>query len=100
MRFTFLYRGSGPDVVALSKWPVGGAFLGSDLAKGQQVQMIVPQGTWQGSLLVKDGKFGLMGTTMAPGFDFFDFEAGERIGLIQSYPKHKDLIKRLTRSTS
>ncbi len=71
--------------------------LGPDLAKGQQVQAIIPKGIWQGSLLMEGGVFGLMGTTMAPGFDFSDFEAGERTGLIRSYPGHQDLIERITR---
>lgn len=70
--------------------------LGHDLAKGQQVQWVVPKGTWQGSLLCHGGSFCLMGTTMAPGFDFSDFEAGERDSLIQKYPERRDWIIRLT----
>ena len=69
--------------------------LGPDLAGGQQVQAIVPEGTWQGSMLMEGGRFALMGTTMAPGFDFSDFEAGEAESLIQSFPEQRDLILKL-----
>jgi predicted cupin superfamily sugar epimerase len=70
--------------------------LGSDLATGQRVQVVVPKGTWQGSVLLPGGSFCLMGTTMAPGFDFSDFETGERTALMEQYPERRDLINRLT----
>ena len=50
--------------------------LGSQLDKGQVPQMIVPAGTWFGGIL-EGGSFALMGTTVAPGFEFEDFELGK-----------------------
>jgi hypothetical protein len=47
-------------------------------------------------MLTPGGRFALLGTTMAPGFDFADYEAGERQLLIQQYPAYRDLIERLT----
>ncbi len=35
-------------------------------------------------------------TTLAAGFDFSDYKAGDRASLIQMYPDQKDLIARLT----
>jgi len=70
--------------------------LGHDLAQNQKVQMLVPKGVWQGSFLCEGGKFALMGTTMAPGFDYEDYEAGNRNVLIEKYPEYKDLIIKLT----
>jgi predicted cupin superfamily sugar epimerase len=69
--------------------------LGSDLAAGQRPQVIVPRGVWQGSFLV-DGAFALLGTTMAPGFDFADYEPGDREQLSAHYPAFTDLVRRLT----
>ena len=43
--------------------------LGQDLSAGMRVQHAVAGGTWQGSRLAPGGKYALMGTTMAPGFD-------------------------------
>ena len=42
------------------------------------------------------GRFALMGTTVAPAFDFKDFEPAERKTLLKKYPAQKDLILRLT----
>ncbi|GIW79322.1 MAG: cupin [Gemmatales bacterium] len=71
--------------------------LGPDLANGQQVQAVVPRGVWQGSRLRAGGRFALMGTTMAPGFDFDDYEPGEREKLLVHYPGASDWIEALTR---
>jgi len=56
--------------------------LGSDVASGMQLQTVVSRGTWQGAKLVDSGKYALLGTTVAPGFDFADFEVGRRSDLI------------------
>ena len=71
--------------------------LGSDILGGQQVQFVVPRGTWQGSFLRSGGRYALLGTTMAPGFTDDDFELGRRELLINQYPEVTHLIKRLTR---
>jgi predicted cupin superfamily sugar epimerase len=57
----------------------------------------VPGGTWQGSRLAPGGKFALLGTTMAPGFDPQDFEPGNRQKLSALYPNYAALIALLTR---
>lgn len=70
--------------------------LGQDIEVGQQVQVVVPRGSWQGSFLQPGGTFALMGTTMAPGFDRADFEIGDPQALIGDYPNQRHLIERLT----
>jgi uncharacterized protein len=70
--------------------------LGPDITNGQQLQVVVPRYTWQGSFLMAGGQVALMGTTMAPAFDNADFEAAERDALMVKYPARKDLILRLT----
>jgi len=70
--------------------------LGNDLASGMQLQAVVPGGTWQGSRLRPGGRFALLGTTMAPGFDFADFEAGDRTGLSARYPAFSQTVRELT----
>ncbi len=46
--------------------------LGSDLAKGERPQGIVPTGWWQAAESL--GEWTLVGCTVAPGFDFAGFE--------------------------
>ena len=70
--------------------------LGPSIAKGQQVQTVVPHGSWQGCFLNKGGKFALMGTTVAPGFESADFEAAQREELLKQYPERRELILKLT----
>jgi hypothetical protein len=71
--------------------------LGNDLAAGRLPQRIVPGGVWQGLRLVEGGRFSLLGTTMAPGFAFEDFEAGDRDSLVRKYPRYAGEIRRFTR---
>jgi predicted cupin superfamily sugar epimerase len=59
--------------------------------------VIVPAGTWQGSALRPGGAFALLGTTVAPGFDFADYEPGDRSQLAAAYPDFAERIARLTR---
>lgn len=89
----------GSPVTMVQLFPDGTSktlILGSSLELGHQVQTIVPRGVWQGSLLQDGEGFALMGTTMAPGFDFSDYEPGVRKVLLRDYPEQKELIERLT----
>jgi predicted cupin superfamily sugar epimerase len=92
------YLGDPVEMLQLKPDGTGGAILlGQDIAAGMRLQHTVPGGTWQGSRLVPGGKFALLGTTMAPGFDPQDYEAGSREKLAALYPKHAALIALLTR---
>lgn len=80
----------GPDG-GLSK-----AGLGADPDEGECFQTAVEPGCWFGAV-VKKGEYCLVGCTVAPGFDYADFELGRREELIARYPEHRELIERLTR---
>ena len=70
--------------------------LGPDLEAGQRPQVVVPRDVWQGARLVPGGRLALLGTTVAPGFDFADYETGERAALLARHPGARDLIVALT----
>jgi predicted cupin superfamily sugar epimerase len=70
--------------------------LGTDLVAGQRPQILVPAGVWQGSRLLPGGHFALLGTTMSPGFELSDFEAGNRVRLVRTYPDWRAKITDLT----
>lgn len=72
------------------------ALLGSQLSQGMRPQLVVPRGVWQGSRLRDGGRYALLGTTMAPGFDPADFELGRRTDLQPRYPAFTDLVLALT----
>ncbi len=46
--------------------------LGPEIEKGQQPQLVVPPGAWQGARSL--GDYTLVGCTVAPGFEFKKFE--------------------------
>jgi predicted cupin superfamily sugar epimerase len=70
--------------------------IGPNVLAGEQPQVIVPHGVWQGARLKAGGEFALMGTTVAPGFDFEDYEHGDRAALIAAYPDCREIIVELT----
>lgn len=70
--------------------------MGSDVLGGMHPQVVVKGGVWQGLRLVEGGAFALMGTTVAPGFEFEDFEVGDREALTKKYPQHAELIRKYT----
>ena len=70
--------------------------LGSGVQNGQHVQVVVPRGVWQGSCLEPGGKFALLGCTVAPGFEYADYESGIRQALVAQYPDFAEMIRRLT----
>ncbi len=89
----------GDPVDMLQLFPDGSGkvvTLGPDLMSGMRPQVVVPRGVWQGSRLVPGGRFALLGTSVAPGFDFADYEHARRADFLSSYPTFRDLILSLT----
>jgi predicted cupin superfamily sugar epimerase len=91
----------GDPIEMLLLEPDGGSrsvILGQDLRAGQRLQFVVPGGVWQGSRLIPGGRYALLGTSMAPGYEPLEFELGEREVLSRLYPRAGESIARLTRS--
>ncbi len=94
----FHFYAGGP-VRMLQLFPNGAAkeiIIGPNILAGQQPQVLVPRGVWQGSLLEPAHDFALLGCTVSPGFEFADYEDANRLELVAQYPEFKDLITRLT----
>jgi predicted cupin superfamily sugar epimerase len=70
--------------------------LGKDIENGEQPQAVVPANSWFAS--ESKGNYSLVGCTVAPGFDFDDFEMAQKVVLSKQFPAHQDLIERLCRS--
>lgn len=71
--------------------------LGRDLEAGQVLQAVVRAGCWFASHVADWKSFAVVGCTVAPGFEFEDFEMGKRGELVARYPQHREVIERLTR---
>ena len=85
--------------------------LGRNLDQGDVFQAVVPAGCWFGSKPIVDATivegtvvegtaqkaaFSLVGCTVAPGFDFADFEMADRATLLAEFPQHRAVIEKLT----
>ncbi len=73
--------------------------LGHDVADGNALQCVVPAGRWFGARLAsprQEDAFALMSCTVAPGFDFADFELADRDELLNAFPQQDAIIKALT----
>ncbi|HEX2860293.1 MAG TPA: cupin domain-containing protein [Lacunisphaera sp.] len=95
-----IYAGSPLEMLLL--YPDGRGetvVLGSDVLAGQRPQFCVPRGVWQGARPVEgDEACTLLGNSMAPAFDYADFEIGYREELQRQYPAFAPMIAELTRA--
>ncbi len=72
--------------------------LGPDALAGEAFQRVVPAGCWFGAVVHQEG-YSLVGCTVAPGFDFADFEMGCRERLLKQFPEQSEVVQLLTKST-
>jgi uncharacterized protein len=72
--------------------------LGRDPEHGEGLQALVKAGHWFGATVDRPSSYALIGCTVAPGFDFADFELADRGMLTARYPRHRGIIARLTRA--
>ncbi len=90
------YDGDPLEIHAISpKGQYRKYLLGLDPEKGFMPQVTIPHGDWFSAQSL--GDFTLVGCTVAPGFDFQDFEMGSRQKLIQEFPQHQKIIETFTK---
>ena len=71
--------------------------LGQNITSGDVVQAIVPAGCWFGAKPTEGAVFSFVGCTVAPGFDFADFELAKRSKLLSQFPDLGAIILEFTR---
>ncbi len=95
------YTGSSVTLYIISKMEIlSEVKLGSNIEKGEHFQVQVRAGSWFAATVNNKSSYALLGCTVSPGFDYLDFELGDRKKLIEMYPQHRSTIERLTRSAS
>jgi predicted cupin superfamily sugar epimerase len=70
--------------------------LGKNLEQGDELQVVIPANHWFGAIVSENGSYTLSGCTVAPGFDFRDFELAVSENLLREFPSEKTLIEKLT----
>jgi predicted cupin superfamily sugar epimerase len=87
------FYAGGPLIVVELDAGTGGARR-TRLGPGR-FQHVVKAGTWFGARLAPGAPFALVGCTVAPGFDFRDFELGRRDELMRRFPRGRRAIAEL-----
>ena len=71
--------------------------LGRDIQAGESLVVVVKAGWLFGATVTDTRSYGLVGCTVAPGFDFDDFEMPTRALILEQYPQHREIIEKLTK---
>lgn len=88
------YFGASVEMLILSpEGEVSVRRLGTDILGMEQPQIIVPGGCWQAARVMQPNTFALLGTTVAPGFEFSDLEFPDADTLLQSYTHAAELLR-------
>jgi hypothetical protein len=91
------YTGAALDIYVIGKnKELTVHTIGNLPAEGESFQVVIKKGQWFAAEVRDKNSFALVGCTVAPGFDFKDFELGKRDVLSDEFPLHKDIIARLT----
>ena len=90
------HAGSMLNIYVLQKKEIQCFKLGHNLEQGESLQVVIPAGSWFGAAVKQPDSYVLAGCTVAPGFDFHDFELAERSALLRTFPQHQCIIEALT----
>jgi predicted cupin superfamily sugar epimerase len=74
-----------------------GIYRKMEVGRSKSLQAVVKAGCWFAASVQRPRSYSLVGCTVAPGFDFRDWEAGKRSELLASYPEHSKIIEKFTR---
>lgn len=70
--------------------------LGQDVLNGQKFQYVVRANTWFGAFPNEGSEYSFVGCTVAPGFEYIDFEIGQKQQLLKDFPAASSFINKLT----
>jgi hypothetical protein len=93
----------GDPLLVVELQPLGPAKitrLGPDHRNGEQLQHVVPAGTWFGAMPAPASKFSFVGCTVSPGFEFSDFQLGTRDELLSQFSECREAVLSLTQPSS
>jgi predicted cupin superfamily sugar epimerase len=93
----FFHQGEPLEIVMIKNGISSSIVLGNNLQNGEVPQAMIPANVWFGSKLKNSKGYALVSCTVAPGFDFRDFELADRNQLLSEFPHLQLLITAFTR---
>ena len=93
----FFHQGEALEIVFIKEGVLNTIILGNNLENGEVVQATIPANTWFASRVKNLKGYSFVSCTVAPGFDFADFELAKREDLINEYPNLKETIEKFTK---
>ena len=93
----FFHQGQPLEIVLLPDGQLSRIVLGNDLAAGAVPQAVIPANTWFAAHLPQGTGYALVSCTVAPGFDFLDFELAERAALTREFPHLAEVVTQFTK---
>jgi uncharacterized protein len=92
------YKGSSVNLHILTNYgKIIDIQIGNNLENDEKIQYVIKGDTWFSAEINDKSSYSLIGCSVSPGFDFKDFELGERNKLKNTYPHQEYIINRLTR---
>ncbi|HEX5025965.1 MAG TPA: cupin domain-containing protein [Agriterribacter sp.] len=93
----FFHQGEPLEIVTLQNGTASSIILGNNIENGEIPQAIIPANIWFAARVKNGMGYSLVSCTVAPGFDFLDFELAKREDLLQQFPHLKNEIEMFTR---
>ncbi len=92
----FFHQGEALEIVFIENNELKTIILGNDITNGEVPQAKIPAHVWFGSRIKNASGYALVSCTVAPGFDFLDFELANRETLTLEFPHLKESIETFT----
>ncbi|AII53700.1 hypothetical protein N008_17175 [Hymenobacter sp. APR13] len=94
----FFHQGQALEIILLTTGQPTRLILGPNFASGELPQAVIPAGVWFAAQVKRRPGFALVSCTVAPGFDFADFELAERAALLREFPQAAEVVKQFTKA--
>ena len=92
----FFHCGEPLEILLIEGGNLRKVLLGNDILKGEVPQFVIPSRTWFAARIKTGTGFSLVSCTVAPGFEFLDFELGKREILLTHFPALSEEITSFT----
>lgn len=92
----YFHLGSPIKIHLLNKEKNETIILGNDILNNEKPQCLIPKNTWFAAEVIEPENYSLVSCSVAPGFDFNDFQLAKRSDLLNAFPDYSHIIMKFT----